>query len=50
MSTLHGFGALILTASEALLLVLILDIASIPFAAFDVELGEVAVTGDPYHL
>lgn len=47
MTAFHGFGALVLAASETLL---ILDIAAIPFPAFDVKLGEVAVTGDPYHL
>ena len=50
MTAFHGFGALVLTARETLFFVLILDIAAIPFSAFDVKLGEVAVTGDPYHL
>ena len=50
MTAFHGFGALVLTASEAFLLALILDIAAIPFSAFDVQLGEIAVTSDPYHL
>ena len=47
MTAFHGFGALVLAASETLL---ILDIAAIPFSAFDVQLGEIAVTSDPYHL
>ena len=47
MTAFHGFGTLVLIASETLL---ILDITAIPFSAFDVKLGEVAVTGDPYHL
>ena len=50
MSTFHGFWALVLTASEALFFGLIFDIATIPFSAFDVQLREVAVTRDPYHL
>ena len=49
MSALHGFRALILTTSETLLL-LVPDIAAVPFSAFDVQLDEVAVTRDPYHL
>ena len=44
MSTFHGFWALVLTASEALFFGFIFDIAAIPFSAFDVQLGEVAVT------
>ena len=49
MSALHGFWALILTTSETLLL-LVPDVAAVPFSAFDVQLDEVAVTRDPYHL
>ena len=49
MSALHGFWALVLTTGETLLL-LAPDIAAVPFSAFDVQLDEVAVTRDPYHL
>ena len=52
VSAFHSLGALVLTAGEPLLLigVRLLPLAAVPLSALDVQLGEVAVAGDPYHL